>query len=191
MEDKRLVIEVGGIGYQIGISQRDAMSMPLPGMEVMIHTYLSVREDDVSLFGFLSEQDLRMYRLLIGVSGIGPKVGLSILSVLSASQIAAAVVSDDAKTIGTAPGVGPKMAKKVIIELKDRVGSFETDTPAPQPEPTPVENEAFESAKAEAVNILTALGYTKPEAQRAVEKAKLTEDMDTDQILSAALAENR
>ncbi len=190
VEEHRLVMEVGGIGYQIGISGRDALNMPSPGETVKIHTYMSVREDAISLFGFLQEADLKLYRLLIGVSGVGPKAGLSILSVLDASQVVLAVMTDDAKMIAKAPGVGPKMAKKVILELKDRVDpSLAAQGLSDGEEESKGEtNQAFEAQKAEAIEILTALGYSRSEAVRAVRHAALTEDMDADAILAAALA---
>ncbi len=189
VEEKRLVLDVNGIGYQIGISSRDSMNMPAVGESVKIHTYMNVREDAISLSGFLDESDLAMYRLLIGVSGVGQKVGLAILSVMNADQVAIAVVTDDSKAIAKAPGVGPKLAKKIILELKDRVDAARVAAQAE--EKISASNSEFEKAKEEAVDVLTALGYSRSEAVRAVRSARLTEDMDSDQILTAALADRR
>ncbi len=189
VEEKRLVLDVGHIGYQIAISKRDALRMPKVGEQVKIHTYMSVREDAISLFGFLDEDDLGMYKLLIGVSGVGPKVGLSVLSVMRADEVRLAVLTDDAKAIAKAPGVGPKMAKKVIIELKDRVDA--TKVAEKLQEQTEQADSVFEANKAEAIEILMALGYSQSEAVKAVRGAVLTEDMDADQILTAALADRR
>ena len=95
--------------------------LPQIGEEIKLHTYLNVREDAMQLFGFLTRDDLEIFRLLIGVSGIGPKGGLSILSKLSADDLRFAVLSGDAKAISSAPGIGKKTAEKVIIELKDKL----------------------------------------------------------------------
>ena len=119
--ENRLVLEVNKIGYQILISGRDAADMPPVGEEVTIHTYLNVREDAMQLFGFLSEDDLEIYKLLISVNGIGPKAGLGILSTLSADDLRFAVLSDDVKAITKAPGIGAKTAQKLILELKDKL----------------------------------------------------------------------
>src|SRR5699024_1840950 len=116
--ESRLVLDVNDVGFQISITSRDAARMPSVGHQVLLYTYLSVREDAMQLFGFLSEDDLEIYRLLIGVSGIGPKAGLGILSVLSADDLRFAVLADDAKAIARAPGVGNKTAQKLILELK-------------------------------------------------------------------------
>ncbi len=121
VSESRLVLDVNDVGFQISITSRDAARMPSVGHQVLLYTYLSVREDAMQLFGFLSEDDLEIYRLLIGVSGIGPKAGLGILSVLSADDLRFAVLADDAKAIARAPGVGNKTAQKLILELKDKL----------------------------------------------------------------------
>ncbi len=187
--DSRLVLDVNNMGYQIGISGRDAASMPPVGDEVKIHTYMSVREDAISLFGFLSEDDLNVYKMLIGVSGVGPKAALSILSVMSADDLRIAVFSDDDKAISKAPGVGPKMAKKVILELKDRLNledvltSGSTDVTDTKAAP----NLAAVEADNDATAALVALGYSASEALKAVRSVDHTPDMDSEAILKAAL----
>ena len=117
----RVVLDVNGVGYQIYVSARDAADMPRTGEEVKIHTYMSVSEDAMRLYGFLSEDDLNVYKTMITVSGVGPKAALGILGTLSANDIRFAVFSDDFKAISRAPGVGPKTAKKLILELKDKL----------------------------------------------------------------------
>ena len=119
--EKRLVLDVNQVGFQIAITTRDAQNMPPKGSKVQIYTYMSVREDAISLFGFLSEDDLNMYKMLINVSGIGPKGGLGILSVMSADDLRFAVLSSDAKAIARAPGIGQKTAQKLILEIKDKI----------------------------------------------------------------------
>lgn len=187
VSEKRLVLDVNHIGFQMGISARDAARMPAVGETVTIHTYMSVREDAISLYGFLQESDLEMYKLMLGVSGIGPKAALGILSVLSAEEISAAVVTDNEKAIAKAPGVGLKSARKMILELKDKI-KLDTLLEAAAGAGDGAVDAAFEAEKQEAIQVMMALGYSNAEALRAVRKAKLTPDMDADQILNAALA---
>ena len=186
--DKRLVVEVGQVGFQVAISARDAANMPPAGEEVLVYTYMSVREDAISLYGFLSEDDLEIYKQLITVSGIGPKGGLGILSVMSADDLRMAVLADDSKTIAKAPGIGPKTAKKLILELKDKISAADMLEHLQEKAGDSAAG-AFEAAKEEAVQIMVALGFSRSEAVRAVRSAKLEETMDADQILTAALHE--
>ena len=185
----RLVLEVNNIGYEIFISAREASELPGRGEEVKIYTYFNVREDAMQLFGFQSEDDLEMYRLLLNVNGVGPKAALGILSVLTADDVRFAVLSDDAKAIAKAPGIGMKTAKKLILELKDKFTleeAFEKklENGASGAEPGAI---VESDAKTEAIQALTALGYANSDALRAVRRAEITEDMDTETILKLAL----
>ena len=185
----RLVLEVNNIGYEIFISAREASELPGRGEEVKIYTYFNVREDAMQLFGFQSEDDLEMYKLLLNVNGVGPKAALGILSVLTADDVRFAVLSDDAKAIAKAPGIGMKTAKKLILELKDKFTleeAFEKklENGASGAEPGAV---VESDAKTEAIQALTALGYANSDALRAVRRAEITEDMDTETILKLAL----
>lgn len=185
VSENRLVLDVNNVGYQIFISGRDAADMPSVGEEVKIYTYLSVREDAMQLFGFLSEDDLEVYKLLLNVNGIGPKAGLGILSVLSADDLRFAVLSDDARTISKAPGIGNKTAQKLILELKDKLSLEEAfEKKLQKAENT---GSGLEANRGEAVQALVALGYSNSDALRAVKKADITEDMDTETILKLAL----
>ena len=185
VSESRLVLDVNDVGFQISITSRDAARMPSVGHQVLLYTYLSVREDAMQLFGFLSEDDLEIYRLLIGVSGIGPKAGLGILSVLSADDLRFAVLADDAKAIARAPGVGNKTAQKLILELKDKLSLEETIEKK-------LDNAAdggleLQENKNQAVQALVALGYSGSEALRAVKQVEISPDMDTEDILKQAL----
>ena len=185
----RLVLEVNNIGYEIFISAREASELPGRGEEVKIYTYFNVREDAMQLFGFQSEDDLEMYRLLLNVNGVGPKAALGILSVLTADDVRFAVLSDDAKAIAKAPGIGMKTAKKLILEFKDKFTleeAFEKklENGASGAEPGAI---VESDAKTEAIQALTALGYANSDALRAVRRAEITEDMDTETILKLAL----
>ncbi len=185
VSESRLVLDVNDVGFQISITSRDAARMPSVGHQVLLYTYLSVREDAMQLFGFLSEDDLEIYRLLIGVSGIGPKAGLGILSVLSADDLRFAVLADDAKAIARAPGVGNKTAQKLILELKDKLSLEEAIEKK-------LDNAAdggldLQENKNQAVQALVALGYSGSEALRAVKQVEISPDMDTEEILKQAL----
>lgn len=186
VSETRLVLDVNQVGYQIFISSRDAAEMPGRGEMVKIYTYLNVKEDALQLYGFLSQDDLDVYRLLLNVNGIGPKAALGILSVLTADDLRFAVLSDDVKAISKAPGVGGKTAQKLILELKDKLkleDAFEKKLASSNLAAETVSSDA----RSEAVQALTALGYSNSDALRAVRKAGITEDMDTETILKLAL----
>lgn len=188
VSENRLVLEVNQVGYQIFISTRDAAAMPPVGEKVKIHTYLSVREDALQLFGFLSEDDLEVYRLLLGVNGIGPKAGLGVLSALSADDLRFAVLSDDVKTISRAPGIGSKTAQKLILELKDKLNLEDAlEKKLQNGEKAAAAAGLTEEGKSQAIQALVALGYSNSEALRAVKNVEITEGMDTETILKLAL----
>ena len=182
-----IVVETGGIGYTITMAASSMDYLPQVGEEVKIHTYLQVREDGFTLFGFLSADDLAMFRQLITVSGIGPKGGLAILSVMSADDVRFAVLSGDAKAIARAPGVGNKTAQRVILDLKDKVSledAFEQKLANEKGKPSQPETS---NVKNDAIMALNALGYTSSESMKAVSKVPITEDMDVEDVLKAAL----
>lgn len=189
IEEENIVIEVNGIGYNVRIPAGMAGRLPQIGEVVKLYTYTSVREDAIGLYGFLSRDDLNMYRQLITVSGIGPKGGLSVLSAMSADELRMAVISQDAKAIAKAPGVGTKTAQRIILELKDKISLEDT---AMMREVNQVPQDSMLTGKGqaqtEAVEALTALGYSPSEALRAV-KAVLQEtpDLDVEALLKAAL----
>lgn len=182
--ESRVILEVNQIGYQIYITSRTAGALPGRGRTVKLHTYLNVKEDGLQLFGFLTEEELETFQLLIGVNGIGPKAALGILSVLEAGELRLAVLAGDAKTIARAPGVGNKTAQKLILELKDKFDLQETFERQFQNDSS---QSGTKGAAAEAVEALTALGYSATDALRAVKKTEITDEMDTEQILKLAL----
>lgn len=187
LSEETLVLEVGHIGYNIRIPGSVAGSLPPVGEEVKIYTYTSVREDALQLFGFLTKDDLDMYRQLIAVSGIGPKGGLALLSAMSADELRMAVLAQDAKTIARAPGIGNKTAQRIILELKDKVSLQEALAPkSPLSGANAGAAGTGSPARDEAVEALAALGYAASDALRAV-KAVEQEDMDVEALLKAAL----
>ena len=188
LEEDKVIVDVGGMGYGIFMSGQAMGQLPPVGSKVKIHTYLNVKEDAMQLYGFLSREDLELFRMLLGVSGVGPKAALGVLSVLTADDVRFAVLSDDSKTIARAPGIGPKTAKKIILELKDRL-SLE-DAFEHRLSQNRQEDDVLPPAmnpQDEAVQALAALDYSAAESLRAVRSLEDTEGMDTETILKMAL----
>ena len=134
MTESSLVLDVHGVGYEVLVPGQLLSSISGTGQELKLYTYMQVREDAVVLFGFLTKDDLAMFKMLIGVNGVGPKAGLAILSALGADDLRFAVLSDDAKKIAKTPGIGAKTAQKIILELKDKLDlqdAFEKKLAAP------------------------------------------------------------
>ena len=186
--DGNAVLDVGGIGYNIRVTGETAsrLSMVERDRPVRVYTYTWLREDQIALYGFLSRDELDLFRLLITVSGIGPKGGLALLSVHSADELRFAIASGDVKAISRAPGIGKRTAERVILDLKDKVG-----TPVPAAG-VPEGNAGSDTAAAltggaaeEAVEALTALGYQRSEAAAAVRKC--ADAGSTEEILRQAL----
>lgn len=188
--ENEVVIENNGIGYGVSVPSNVIESLPEIGGEIMLYIYMNVREDAIQLFGFLTKEDLKMYRLLITVNGIGPKAGLGILSFMGTYDLRYAIMAGDAKAIAKAPGIGPKTAGKVILELKDRM-EWEEMLPAG-------EEETFSASKdmdspqlsgmvQDAVEALVVLGYAKMDATKAVRAVTLAEDMTVEDLLKQSL----
>ena len=185
--ENHIVVENGGIGYNIYIPGQVLSLLPGVGEEVKIYTYLCVREDAFILYGFLTRDDLNVFKLLIGVSGIGPKGGQAILSVMSTDDLRFAVLSDDAKAIAKAPGVGNKTAQRLIIELKDKLSledAFEQKLSHTQ---EAVSGNGLKGIRNEAVEALVSLGYSSTEALKVLRDIEITEDSSVEDILKLAL----
>ncbi|MBR3607802.1 MAG: Holliday junction branch migration protein RuvA [Lachnospiraceae bacterium] len=182
-----LLVEVNNIGYQVKVSLRVIEGLPAIGKEIKIHTYTYVREDMIALYGFGSKEDLNMFLLLLGVNGVGPKGALGLLSAFSAYELQMAIISQDAKTIAKAPGIGAKTAQRMILELKDKVSLEDTLEQMAGGVQEPVSFGELERSKAEAVEALTALGYSSAESMKAVKAVNMTEDMNSEALLKAAL----
>ena len=185
--ENHIVVENGGIGYNIYIPGQVLSLLPGVGEEVKIYTYLCVREDAFILYGFLTRDDLNVFKLLIGVSGIGPKGALAILSVMSTDDLRFAVLSDDAKAIAKAPGVGNKTAQRLIIELKDKLSledAFEQKLSHTQEADS---GNGLKGIRNEAVEALVSLGYSSTEALKVLRDIEITEDSSVEDILKLAL----
>lgn len=172
VEADKAIIDVGGVGYGVCMSGQTLSMLPQPGNEVKIYTYLNVKEDAMQLFGFLTKDDLEIFKLVIGVSGIGPKGGLNILSCMSPDELRFAIMSGDAKAISAAPGIGKKTAEKLILELRDKIDIEDVLDNAAHGGDTEQfhAGEAESSMQAEAVQALVALGYGNAESLRAVKQ---------------------
>lgn len=181
-----IVIEAGGIGYQIYTTGQTFQYLPSQGAELKVYTYLHVREDAMILFGFLTKDDLSVFKLLLGVSGIGPKGALAILSVMTTDDLRFAVLGDDAKAIARAPGVGAKTAQRLILELKDKLSLEDAFEQKLAKNEDMVQNKTG-GAKNEAVQALVALGYSSSEALKALQGVEIQENTDVEDILKAAL----
>lgn len=188
MEDS-VIVEAGGLGYRIFVPTSVLSALPKLGEMVKIYTYYSVKEDSVSLYGFLSKQDLEMFRMLILVNGVGPKSALGILSVLTPDMLRLAILSSDAKAISKAPGIGSKTAQRIILDLKDKVKAEDLldsgmDVTA---NAGSADVSAVGEVGKESIEALTALGYSASEAAGAVRKVTITEKMTVEDVLKAAL----
>lgn len=183
------VVEVGNIGYEVFLPSTTIMGLPALGSMVKLYTYLHVREDAISLFGFRTKDDLEMFKLLITVNGIGPKGALAILSSITADDLRFAVLAEDVKTIAKAPGIGNKTASKMILELKDKLKletAFEQRL-ANNTESKQGSMSLIASKREEATEALTVLGYSASEALKLVNQIDITEDMTSEEILKLCL----
>ena len=175
--ENAVILENNGIGYEIFMTGSSIEQVSRIDGEVKIHTYFQVREDAMQLYGFLSKDDLEMFRLLLNVNGIGPKAALGVLAGLTADELRFAVLSDDIKTISKAPGIGKKTAQKLILELKDKL----------KLEDASVSGFLIHDGRQEAAEALIALGYSSTDAMKAVRKVTDVSPDDVEALLKAAL----
>ncbi|MCH5249446.1 MAG: Holliday junction branch migration protein RuvA [Lachnospiraceae bacterium] len=185
--EDNLILEVNQIGYNIKISARTANLLEGIGSFVKIYTYTLVREDAFNLYGFLTRDDLEIFKKLITVNGIGPKGGLAVLSVMSADELRFAILSGDAKAISKAPGIGAKTAERVILDLKDKVSLQDAISPKADVSMASLAGEGTSNEKNEAIEALVALGYSASDALRAVKQVEITADASVEDILKASL----
>ena len=183
--EDNVVLECNNIGYNIKVPFSVVQNLPGIGEDVKIYTYTCVREDAFMLYGFLSKDDLWIFKKLITVNGIGPKGALGILSAMNADDLRFAIIAGDAKAISKAPGIGAKSAERIILDLKDKI---DLEPMITQQETSVTSGQLLNSdAKNEAIEAMTALGYSAAEAVKAVKQLTITEDMDSGIILKEAL----
>ena len=194
-----VVIDVGGLGYKVFMSEAGMDRLENIGDTVKVHTYYRVREDDISIFGFNTLEELKMFELLIGVSGVGAKTALTMLAVCEPPDFALAVISEDIKTLTTIPGIGPKSAKRIILELKDKIKQeqqieeltnatqgngarklSETDIKVKQA----IEND---NRVSEAIAALQVLGYNKRLIEKAFENIENKQELSTEDLIKKGL----
>lgn len=190
--EEGVILETSNIGYEIKMPLSSLEDLPRIGNDVKIYTYMHVREDVIGLFGFITEDDLNMFKLLITVSGIGPKGALGILSAITPDDLRFAILSDDAKTIAKAPGIGNKTASKMIIELKDKIkleDAFEQKlmNQINEQERGTGTGSSIADIRHEAIQALVVLGYSKTDAAKVVRNIDITEDMTSEDILKKSL----
>ncbi len=190
-EDGLVVIDRDGIGFNIRVPDQ-VVRETVTGNELTLHTCMQVREDDISLFGFASRKELSLFRILLGISGVGPKAALSLLSTLGPEELYYAVFGDDVKAISRTPGIGPKGARRIILELKDKLDINEismssdmsadgTDLISSQADP------AFQAAYSDAAQALQALGFSSSDAYRALRMIPDSDGMDAGTLIREAL----
>lgn len=181
----KVIIEVSGIGYNVMMPTSCIASLPGIGNTVKVYTYLSVREDAMQLYGFNTSDELDLYKILITVNGVGPKAALQILSFMSGDDLKFAILSADSKTISKVPGIGPKTAQRIIIDLKDKIDLINTfenklaNVAATSSKLSPQKNEAVEA--------LVALGYSQKDAYSAVNNSDVSGDASVEEVLKVAL----
>ena len=184
-----VIIDVNGLGVEAIVPTTVINLLPKIDENIKLHTYLHVREDAMQLYGFLEKEDLDFFKLLITVNGIGPKAAIAILSSMPTDILTFAILSEDTKTIQKAQGIGAKTAKKLVLELKDKVGIIKT--------PKNTGSEIYDNAgltiginseiKDEAVQVLTALGYSQTEAVKAISTIEMYEEMTSEELVKLSL----
>ena len=184
-----VVIDVNGIGVEAIVPVTVINRLPKTDENIRLYTYLHIREDAMQLYGFLEKEDLDFFKLLITVNGIGPKAAIAILSSMPADILTFAILSEDIKTIEKAQGIGAKTAKKLVLELKDKVGIIK-QTKAANSE---AYNDSFvqtginNEIKEETIQVLAALGYSQTETMKAISTVEVTEDMTSEELVKLAL----
>ncbi len=179
-----VIVDVGGVGYEVGMPTRVLAKLPPVGTEIKIYTQQVIREDGHFLFGFLSKEERSLFKLLLSVSGVGPKVALSLLGGFELNNLVAAITRGNSAYISSVPGIGSKTAQKIILELKEKVskayGSQPSGSMESQKEDTPLLNDA--------ISALIALGYSPREARQALSKVDLGANQTIEQVLKAVLS---
>lgn len=185
------VVDAGGVGYKLTISGATYSQMPPHRSTeekptVTLYTHMAVREDGIELFGFATEEELDSFKLLITVSGVGPKAAISILSLLSPAKLALAICTDDKKTIAKASGIGPKTAARIVLELKDKLKGHSFADVDTDESISVFDDISTSDKRADALSALTVLGYTRGEAEAVLKKID-TATLEVDDIIKEAL----
>ncbi len=186
VDEDSVSIEVGGIGYRVYVSEL-TKNIVQTFETTKLYTYMSVREDAIILFGFLSKEEFQLFKFLISVTGVGPKAGLSILSTLDCSQLCFAILSGDSKSISKAKGIGNKTAERIILELKDKVSTNSCFLATLNCTPEMSQNIVEKEKQKDVIDALISLGYTGTDAMRSITKINNIEQLTEEEILKIAL----
>ncbi|MBQ6848012.1 MAG: Holliday junction branch migration protein RuvA [Clostridia bacterium] len=176
-----LIVECGGVGFRCATTSVTLSNLPQVGEEIFLYTHMAVKEDAMDLFGFLTIEEMEAFKMIISVNGVGPKIGIALLSEFTPNQLFLYIGSNDARALTSAQGVGIKLAQRIVLELKDKVEKIGYVTTA---DLKPIKKPQ-KTASDEAIAALMSLGYTKGEASLAV--GKIEEDLTTDELLKQAL----
>lgn len=187
-----IVIDVGGLGYKVFMSDIDMNNIGEIGEIVKVHTYYRVLEDDISIFGFSTQEELRLFELLISVSGVGAKTALTMLSKIEPSTFALAVITNDLDTLKSIPGVGAKSAQRIVLELKDKLKKEQTISELSKATEKQIRKEnkveIIDSKIEEAMAALQVLGYTKQDIEKVLAKIENKDSLTIEQIIKKALS---
>lgn len=186
VKENYIVVECQNIGYQIFISGKFREKLPMLRQTIKVYTYMYIREDELSLYGFSSMEELEVFRILLGISGVGPKAAISVLTALTVQELYLAVVSEDVKTITKANGIGAKGAQRMILELKDKLKTEDMlDAAYEESQASIVTSQG--DVVGDVMQALVSLGYTNSEALKAIRKVEDSSEMNSEQLLKAAL----
>lgn len=185
-----VLIECNGVGYEVTMPMTSIYTLPEINQEAIVYIHFVVREDAQLLYGFANKTERKLFRLLMKVNGVGPKLGLAILSSMSADQFVSCVIHDDLSTIVKIPGVGKKTAERLLIEMRDRLKDWQLDTHSPEIDnilvPNKIENTFVNDERGDAINALISLGYNQSQADKAV-KSVFEKGMKSENIIRNAL----
>lgn len=180
-----IVIDVGGLGYKILMTNNDILKLEEINSEIKVHTYYKVREDEISIYGFISKEELRMFEILISASGIGTKSALSILDNIEPSDFALAIITNDVSKIVKLPGIGQKTAQRMILELKDKINTEEAINKANEIKGKAKDKKQTQNNE-EAVSALQILGYNKKDIEKVMDEIDIS-NMKIENIIKNAL----
>ncbi len=184
--DNYIIVDNNGMGYKLFVSGKFIDTLPAVGSKIKVYTYMYIREDELTLYGFYSEDELYVFKTLIGISGVGPKAAMAVLTAMTINELYMAVMSDDVKAISKANGIGSKGASRIILELKDKL-KVEDMLDISYNNSVKDNNIGDTNVVKDVIMALTALGYSSSEAASAVRKIDSSESMESEQLLKAAL----
>lgn len=185
-EPNTAVIECGGVGYKCTVSLKTSAALPKIGENVFVYTYLAIREDAVDLFGFINKDEMKAFKLITSVNGVGPKVGIAILSEFTPDYLYTYIAAGDYKALTAAGGVGPKLAQRIVLELKDKIGALPKEIDVSTSSTSSAVVELPQNNLRSAVAALVSLGFLQVEANRAVQNIDPT--LSTEEIIRLALS---